>query len=408
MKEIKYWVWLSMIFGVESRTMWKLMREFESASEAYYQLSSGSADIKLSEKYRKNIKNCSVEQAESLIEQCGKSGINIICYSSPEYPDRLRHIIDPPAVLYYKGDITCICGDRIISCVGTRKASSYTISVVSEICRELAGYGFTIVSGFAVGVDIASHLAAVSVKRPTACVLGCGVDVNYPSGNFQYRDSIIENGGVFISEYPPGTPAYSHNFPKRNRILSAIGRATVVFEAAIKSGSMVTASIADEQNREVFCMPPADITDKRYAGNIKLLRNIARPFYSCEEIFDFFNLKNCRDTDFIKQEISYDKPVVCSFPEKKKKAVPEKTRPEESVPQKTEPVETIINHDIETDNSLTPVQCEIVRLLTNCAVHIDVIAYKLNMDIMELMAELTELELLDIIEALPGKLFKKR
>ena len=229
-------------------------------------------------------------------------------------------------------------------------------------------------------------------------MLGCGVDVNYPSGNFQYRDSIIENGGVFISEYPPGTPAYSHNFPKRNRILSAIGRATVVFEAAIKSGSMVTASIADEQNREIFCMPPADITDKRYSGNIKLLRNIAKPFYSCEEIVDFFNLESCRDTDFIKQEISCDKPVVCSSPAKKKKAVPEKTRP----------METIINHDIETDNSLTPVQCEIVRLLTNCAVHIDVIAYKLNMDIMELMAELTELELLDIIEALPGKLFKKR
>ncbi len=398
MDNIKYWLWLVMVFSSESRIMWKIIRECESASDAYFKLSSGETDMKLTEKQIKNVQRCSLEQAESLIEYCRKLGINVICYDSPEYPDNLRHIIDPPAVLYYKGDITCVLGDRTVACVGTRKPSPYTVSVTSEICRELSGYGFTVISGFAVGVDIVSHLAAVNINRPTACVLGCGIDINYPAENFKFRDSIIKSGGVFISEYPPGTPAYSSNFPKRNRILSALGKATIVFEAAGKSGSINTALISVEQGKELFCIPPSDIKDKRYAGNISLLRSFALPLYSCDEILDFFSIER-RKADAFSEPVN-NKPVFKRSLSEIKKAVSTENKTAEKI------VESDIGKEDEKYKSLNSVQREIVGLLKDCTLHIDVIAYKLKIDVMELMPELTELELNDIIKALPGKLFK--
>lgn len=398
MDNIKYWLWLAMVFGSESKTMWKVIREYESVSDAYFKLSSGETDIKLTEKQISNIQRCSLEQAESLIEYCGKTGVNLICYDSPEYPDRLRHIINPPAVLYYKGNIACISGDRTVACVGTRKPSPYTVSVTSEICRELAEYGFTVISGFAVGVDITSHLAAVNVNRPTVCVLGCGIDVNYPAENFKFRDSIIKNGGVFISEYPPGTPAYASNFPKRNRILSALGKATIVFEAAGRSGSINTATISVEQGKELFCIPPSDINDKRYAGNISLLRSFALPLYSCDEILDFFNAEY-RKTDVFTVPVNNSTVRRCSASETEK-TVSEENRPAEKTAERDTGKEN------EKYKSLNSVQREIVGLLKDCTLHVDVIAHKLKIDIMDLMPELTELELDDVIEALPGKFFK--
>ncbi len=399
MDNVKYWLWLLMVFTTEYRTMWKVMRNFESISDAYYCLSSGNHNIKLSPKCLKNIESYSLEQAESLIEHCNKLGINVICYDSPEYPDILRHIFDPPAVLYYKGDISCVSGKKNIACVGTRHPSPYTLSVTTELCRELAGYGFTIVSGFAVGVDITSQLAAVSMNRPSACVLGCGIDHNYPVENFKFRDSIIQSGGVFISEYPPGTSAKSFNFPRRNRILSALGGATIIFEAAKKSGSINTADISIEQGKELFCIPPSDITDTRYAGNINLLRGVARPVYGCEEILDFFNEKRRMSEIMEKVKELPDEPVVKYSPSRKKKVVSEEIKPTVKV-----------THEIEKENdkyaSLTISQRKIVELLKGCKLHIDVIADRLDMDILDVMTELTMLEISNVVKQLPGKFFQ--
>lgn len=398
MDNIKYWLWLSMVFGAESMAMWKTVNAYGGASEAYYGLVSGETDIKLTEKQIGNTEKYSLEQAESLIDYCQDRKINLICFDSHEYPDSLRHIVNPPAVLYYKGNIACISGERNIACVGTRNPSQYTVSIVSEICRELAGYGFTMISGFAVGVDIASHLAAVSENRPTVCVLGCGLDVNYPAENFKFRDSIIKSGGVFISEYPPGTPAYVANFPKRNRILSALGKATIVFEAAEKSGSINTASISVEQGKELFCIPPSDIKDKRYAGNINLLKSTATPLYSCDEILDFFNTERIDKKVFSE---SVNKSTV-------RKRSPLPTKKASSV--KNKPTEKHEKYRTERENekykSLTPVQRAIVDALKGGSLHADDIARKTDIGIVDLMAELTELEMDDVIVALPGKFFK--
>lgn len=406
-----------MIFGTGSRRIWEAMRLFSCAEEAYEELSSGALNEKLGENEIRSIKNTDIGSAVRLIESCEKSGINVIGCGDSEYPPQLKHILNPPAVLYFKGNIDCLSGTRTVTSVGARRASAYGLGVAERICGELAKSGVIIVSGFAVGIDIVSHLAAVSANRPTACVLGCGIDVDYPHENFRHREAILANGGVFVSEYPPGTPPHSPNFPKRNRILAALGRAAIVFEAARKSGSLITAGLALEQGREVFCLPPADIFNESFAGNIMFLRDGATPLYGASDVLDCFKIGGAVDSEirsdtytgmnyFGVRELSApakraSAPVTAKSG-KKRSAKKESIQTETSeasgngaVPQKTSSYE-----------ELSPVQRSISEMLAGCALHADIIAQKLDIDAAELMTELTELEIMGIIRQLPGKMFE--
>lgn len=422
MDETKYWLWLSMIFGTGSRRIWEAMRLFSTAEEAYYSLIAGNLNERLNTKEIDAIHCTPIEKAIQLMDYCGEKGIELTGYSDYEYPRQLRHILNPPAVLYYRGNISCLTGTRTVTSVGTRKASDYSLRAASRICRELAGNGVVIVSGFAVGIDIASHLAAAEINRPTACVLGCGVDVDYPRENFRFRDIILNNGGVFISEFPPGTAPHSPNFPKRNRILSALGRVTVVFEASEKSGSLITASLAASCGRDVFCLPPADIFSGAFSGNIAYLRDGARPLYSSQDILDCFKIGGALDREIrmntyegfsgfgVREIERRNRKYASSVNDKKKKHTAEK---EEKI---TEPKKSAAETAAESNGenidesilcALSPVQRSIAELLRKGeAVHADEISRRLELDSSELMTELTELELIGIIRSLPGKMFE--
>lgn len=415
--DTKYWLWLSMIFGTGNRRIWEAMRLFTCAEEAYMELSSGALNERLDEKESRNVKNTGIENAVQIIENCEKSGIDVIGYGDSEYPSQLRHILNPPAVLYCKGNISCLSGTRTVTSVGARHASDYGLKAADRICRELAKSGVIIVSGFAVGVDIASHLAAVSVNRPTACVMGCGVDVDYPRENFRYREAILANGGVFVSEFPPGTPPHSSNFPKRNRILAALGRAAVVFEAARKSGSLITAGLALEQGREVFCLPPANIFSESFSGNIMFLRDGAAPLYSASDILDCFKIGGALDGEIRSDTYTgINLFGVGELAPRKKRKEPDaeaprparkKSRGQESgAEEKVSAADKEKQQDSDPYLSLTPVQKQISELLGSCALHADIIAQKLELDAAELMTELTELEISGIIRQLPGKMFE--
>jgi DNA processing protein len=166
--------------------------------------------------------------------------------------------------------------------------------VTGALVRGLCDYDFTLVSGFAEGVDVASHLAAVRNGGKTAAVLGCGIDFDYPQSNMKYREEILRNG-VLISEYLPKTNPSKISFPLRNRILSGLSLGTVVIEAGRKSGSLVTANLALGQGRDVFAVPPRDLFDVRYQGNAELLRDGAIPIYGirdiCMEYFENYSHK---------------------------------------------------------------------------------------------------------------------
>lgn len=423
MEQTKYWLWLSMVFGVGSRRIWEAMCIYETAEEAYAALTDPECFLRLSDAELKNTQLIGIAQADALIQECEKHGIGVVGYSSEEYPPRLRHIMNPPAVLFYKGNIGCLSGTRAVTAVGTRRASEYGLRACVEICGELSGNGFTIVSGFAVGIDITASMAAVERNRPTACVMGCGVDVDYPRDNFRFRDKVIAAGGVFVSEFPPGTAPAPANFPRRNRILAALSRATIVFEAPEKSGSLITARLAAEQGRDVFVLPPADIFSPAWSGNLGLLREGAEPLYCAEDVSGLF-----RDGAFVDKlmyeegELKRISPFTTVYNEdiNEEKVAEElagrvarqkrrERRKAEKPAAKAAPAETAPAAEGEKapDTSmLSDIQKQIAEHLSDGPLHADEIAQRTGMGSGELFCELTELELAGVIRSLPGNRYE--
>lgn len=392
MKDIKYFIWFTMIFGVASQTAWKFIKSYDTVYEAYYELAYGSGRVNLTDKQLKRLNETPLEKAEYIITYCNENDINIISCDSENYPEQFRNLKCPPFVLFYKGDISCISKGNNITCVGTRKPSAYTLKAISEICSELVLNDFTIISGFAVGSDITAHISAINAGCPTVCILGGGIDVNYPKENDCYREEIIKNGGVIISEFLPQAPSHYFNFPKRNILLAALSPVTVVFEAAEKSGSLDTADSAYEQEKTIMCLPPSDILDSRYAGNIGLLRTYAKPLYSIQDIFDTYGAEH-------KVSVSTEEiPDIPKIHHRKKKK-------SEKNEQFEQPEETAVK--VLPDFSFTPVQKQIIDILESGELHIDVIIEKINMDISELLTEMLELQLAGLIKEMPGSRFAK-
>lgn len=410
MDETKYWLWITMIFGVASRRIWEALCLYEKPSDLEYTYHNYDLGLRLTAAEEERLRKITPDDAQKLLEIYAAKGIKAVGYDSPEYPAQLRNIMNPPAVLFYKGDLSCLRHTRTVTCVGARYATEYSINAAGRVCRELAENGFVIVSGFAVGIDIASHLGAVSGGYPTAAVMGCGVDVDYPRDNFRYRDRVLSAGGVFVSEFPPGTPPHSANFPKRNRILSALGRAAVVFEASERSGSLITADFALSQGRDVYVLPPGDIFSSKYSGNVMLLRDGALPLYGAQDIIQDFCEGSVNDSA-IRTEGGYkgvDTFGITVYEEADDKQALKKKRKRRKT--KNEIVED--KHKDEKNapgtlpEGLTAVQKEIAELLEGSALHADVLAVRLNIDPVSLMTELTELELLGIVRALPGNRFE--
>lgn len=420
--ETKYWIWLTMIFGVGSRRIWEAMRLFETAEEAYQELSSGAFSDRLSDDERRSISAVDIDKAVEHINLCSGKGISIAGYSDPEYPPQLRHILNPPPVLYYKGNLRCLCGTKTVASVGARKSSPYSINAAERICRELALNGVTVISGFAVGIDIASHLAAVYVNRPTACILGCGIDVDYPRENFRFREEIIANGGVFLSEFPLGTSPLPGNFPKRNRILAALARVTIVFEASRRSGSLITASLALEQGRDIFCLPPADIFSEQFSGNVMLLRDGAYALYSAADVMDCFRLGGANDSEIrndnyrgistfgVGELVPIRKNPRKTDTEKKKKLKPADDKTDAAadaptVPEFHDEAEKPETKDIPREE-LTELQNRIIDEILAGTAHADAIAAEISVDAVQVSSEITELELLGILRMLPGNTYE--
>ena len=414
MNETKYWVWLTCVFGIGSRRIWEAMKFFQSAQEAYDMLTGGETALRLNEKETEKLRSTDTSLAERIIENCAAKGISVIGYSDRYYPPQLRYIANPPAALYYKGNISCLKGTRTATAVGTRRATEYGLRVTSQICRDLALRGVVIVSGFAVGTDITAQLAAADAGRPSACVLGCGIDVDYPRDNIRYREHILETGGVFVSEYPPGTQPHSGNFPARNRILAALGRVAVVFEASSKSGSLITANLASDQGRELFCLPPADIMSSTYSGNVHLLRQGAALLLGAQDVLDCFRIGGANDNEIRRDLSPADAaPAIMITPERQRELREDmlaRINVTQGIPERTEPVRKAkapVKKLSEADLSgLEGVQLDIARLLLEGALHADIISQKCGLDVASLMAELTELEITGRIRSLPGNMFE--
>jgi DNA processing protein len=291
-KDIQAWLSLHLAPGMGPVTCNKLVFHYGGAEEV---LSAGSpalaAVTPLRQESVKALFGEGKQQLEDIvnkeIELAEKKNISIIHFADPLYPDLLKKIHDPPAVLYVKGD------PEVLNCsglgvVGSRASTVYGKSVAEQMAMKLASQGFTIISGLALGIDTAAHAGALAAEGKTVAVLGCGLDIVYPPSNRNLYEQIVATGAV-VSEYPLGTKPESFRFPARNRIISGMSLGIVVVEAAKRSGSLITADHALEHGREVFAVP-GRIDSVKSAGTHTLLQQGAKLVQSINDIVEEFSM----------------------------------------------------------------------------------------------------------------------
>lgn len=232
-------------------------------------------------------------------------GIDYITIDEGDYPQNLLDLTNSPIVLYKKGEIKS-SDTNAVAIVGTRKMTSYGREVAERFAGELASMGVTIVSGLARGVDTVSHRTALDVGGRTIAVLGCGLDIVYPPENIQLAKRIVEENGVMLSEYPLGYPALRNNFANRNRIVSGLARAVIVIEGERKSGTLLTASHAAEQGRQVFAIP-GQITSPMSGAPHFLIKNGAKMATNVQDILEELDMQLKVNKDEVEKVLPSDK-----------------------------------------------------------------------------------------------------
>jgi DNA processing protein len=359
--DIKYWIWFGSLVNASVRVKYRLLKHFRDpallweASEAELR-GSGLCTRRTIAHLTDKVARRNTEKAFESVKRCDAG---IITIYDKAYPELLKHIADPPLVLYCRGKLETDAA--YIAVVGSRRATWYGLEMAKRLSKELAEHGVTIVSGMARGVDSQAHRGALETGGRTIAVLGCGIDTAYPPENRTLMNEIIQHGAV-ISEYLPGTRPVQYNFPARNRIISGISLGVTIVEAGEKSGSLITADYALEQGREVFAVP-GNINSHNSAGTNRLIRDGAKIVTGVGDILD---------------ELKISHSIQNSYNCTKKQAVMKLTGDEKTIAQR----------------------------LLNGPVHLDVISRDCGINVQLASSILLMLELSGFVEQLPGKFYK--
>ncbi|MFH1563239.1 MAG: DNA-processing protein DprA [Nitrospirota bacterium] len=287
--DIKPWIQLNMITGIGPMRFATLLKHFGSPQAI---LSANASNLSQVKGIGPQLAQRIIEEKDKVkvdaeLEKVEKEGVTVLTLDSEDYPMNLKSIYDPPPVLYLKGKLQP--DDRLsIAMVGSRAATTYGKTIAERLAAELVHAGFTIISGLARGIDVASHRSAIDSNGRTIAVLGCGIDIIYPPENKKLFYEIIEHGAI-ITEFPIGTPPEKFNFPQRNRIISGLSLGTVIVEAPLKSGALITADCALEQNREVFAVP-GSVGSRLSQGTHQLIKQGAKLTESAEDIIEELEL----------------------------------------------------------------------------------------------------------------------
>ncbi|MBD3233813.1 MAG: DNA-protecting protein DprA [candidate division Zixibacteria bacterium] len=279
------YIGLSLIPGIGEIRFHRLISHFKTASAVFDAdiqelMEAGKISLNRANVLKAGYNQRDVESKLSKLKDCN---ISIITLEDADYPENLRQLNDPPPLLYFQGEIK-YADSHCIAIVGSRKASPYGKSMTTRISEELVDAGFTVVSGFARGIDTIAHRTALDCDGKTIAVMGCGIDVVYPSENKELFTRITQSGCI-ISEFEPGKPPEARNFPKRNRLISGIASGVVIVEAAIKSGALLTANHALEQGREVFAVP-GPVNSPSSEGTNNLIKSGAKLTTSINDILE--------------------------------------------------------------------------------------------------------------------------
>jgi len=278
------WMALSFVPGLGSKGIRQLVARYGSPKELFAACANGQGNTIF---IRKNVfaglsnPKPLREKAKAQLKRMVAGGAKVICPDDAHYPESLKEIADPPAVLYVQGRVELL-NSLCLAMVGSRAATAYGKRCSFTLARDLADSGVTVVSGLASGIDSEAHAGALSVQGATIGVLGCGLDVVYPRHNHKLYDR-LRREGLLVTEYPLGTKPDGFRFPARNRIISGLSRGVVVVEAARKSGSLITAEMALDEGRDVFAVP-GQIDSLKSDGTHWLLQQGAKLVQSAKDI----------------------------------------------------------------------------------------------------------------------------
>jgi DNA processing protein len=273
-EEELHWLALKLVPGLGTRISKKLLDRFRSPEAVFRASRTELEGAGMSAAVAQSISSgCTFEDAAAQQEKIKETGTVLVTISDPRYPAALREIYDPPILLFARGQVA-LFDSIMLAIVGTRRPTPYGVAVAERLAADLAQAGLTIVSGMARGIDTAAHKGALTAGGNTVAVLGCGVDVVYPSENRKLAADLAVKG-LLVSEFPMGSTAFPQNFPIRNRIVSGLSAGVLVVEGAQYSGSAITAKLAMDQGREVFAVP-GNITSKLSWGPNLLIKQGAK------------------------------------------------------------------------------------------------------------------------------------
>ena len=282
-----FWIWLSEVLGASNRDFKQLIDLYRSPYEIFGAEESELLRVpRIAQRTVERLCDKSIARATDILELCERLGVGILPYTDQLFPPQLRELARPPVLLYYKGDLFDTRELLTVGMVGTRRMSAYGLQNAYKISYRLARAGAVVVSGMAAGIDGVCAAAAIKAGGKTVAVLGCGLDRVYPKHHGPLMRE-IEKNGLLLSEYPPGTPPNHYHFPMRNRIISGLSRTTVVVEAGLGSGSLITAKDAISQGKTVFAIP-ANVGSPGAEGSNGLLRDGARVAVCAEDILEPF------------------------------------------------------------------------------------------------------------------------
>lgn len=386
--DVLKWVWLSCALASGTRKPQRLISHFGTA-DAIYSASRKEYETLLGARSEHDVeKLCdkSLKCAENIVQICAKKNIRIITRDSVEFPERLLNISNPPCLLYASGERLCIDDELAIAIVGTRNASENGKEATKKISREIASCGGTVVTGLARGIDSLAAEGALSVGGKVVAVLGCGVDVCYPKENKELFERVKKNGTI-ISEYAPKTPPARENFPRRNRIISGVSLGTVIAEAPERSGALITASHALEQNRDVFVIPSC-ITDDSGIGSNKLLRDGAIPVMSGKDVLSEYEGMFGDRIDLERKPFAKESEEPAAVPSHRKTKAETVFSFPKGYPEKFSPDERLVLEAIGDDE-----------------VRADNISEKSGLKMQKILSLLTLLEIRGCVKQLPGGRF---
>ncbi|ETR71495.1 MAG: DNA processing protein [Candidatus Magnetoglobus multicellularis str. Araruama] len=284
MDHILPWLILKNVSGVGNHLFKRLIDRFQSPETILKQSAKELESTGIPKRVAQAI--CTTRPTEEMkneIHRAKQFNINIVCMHDENYPPLLRQIHDPPPILYVYGQL--INTDSCVAVVGSRNSTTYGESFTRSLSRELAENQLTIVSGMARGIDTAAHKGALDANGRTIAVMGCGLETVYPAENKKLFHRIAKNNGAIISEFPMRAMPEAYHFPQRNRIISGMSMGTIVVEAGSKSGSLITARLALEQDRQVFAVP-GQVNSQMTDGTHRLIKQGAKLIENAQDVLE--------------------------------------------------------------------------------------------------------------------------